>query len=75
MTRRLIETYKLASTMAGRRGQPQQLDVTLKLEADLDGLVRQLAAAALVSRSKPKRASIAHGAVVLTVIQEGKPAS
>jgi hypothetical protein len=65
----------MAQALSGRRGKPRELAVKLKLEADLDGLVRQLAAAALLSKAKPRRATIAHGAVVLTLIEEGLPGS
>jgi hypothetical protein len=71
--RRLVETYRLGQTLSGRRGQPGALDLTLRLEVDLEALVRQLAAAAHVSKSKPKRSTIAHGAVVVTIVQEGQP--
>jgi hypothetical protein len=71
--RKLVEHYTLAQALSGRRGHPAALDLKLRLEANLDELVRQLSAAALVSKSKPKRATIAHGAVVVTIVQEGQP--
>ena len=71
--RRIVETYTLAQSLTGRRGRPAALDLKVRVEANLDELVRQLSAAALVSKSKPKRATIAHGAVVVTIVQEGKP--
>jgi hypothetical protein len=69
MTRRLVENYTMSQSMGGKRGV-RNLNLKLRLDADMHALVRQLAASALVSRSKPKKATIAHGAVVLTVIEE-----
>lgn len=67
--RRMVEVYSMTQELDGKRGA-RKLDVRLKLDADIHALVRQMAAAALVSRAKPKRSTMAHGAVVLTVIEE-----
>jgi hypothetical protein len=71
---RISETYTMAQSLSGRRSR-RSLDVKVKLEADLDGLVRQLVAAALLSKATPRKATMAHGAVVLTVLEEGLPRS
>lgn len=67
--RRYVEHYTLDQELVGRRSR-HKVALKLRLDADLDVLVSQMAASAQVSKSTPRQATIAHGAVVLTILEE-----
>ena len=58
------------STTVSEGGVSRSVTVAVILQLELDALVRELTASALVSRSKPKQASCAHGAVRLQITGE-----
>lgn len=66
--RRYVEHYTLDQDLVGRRSR-RKIALKLRLDADLDGLVAQMAAAAQVSKSTPRQATVAHGAVILTILE------
>lgn len=69
MPRGIDSTYHVNLTVEDGKHAASVI-LKVRLQCNVDAIVRQLAARALLSSGEPKQATLLNGAVILTVLEE-----